>query len=150
MSLKNVAFASLCYCATCFAGAAGSYALMWATGNLKLRDPATNAVVENATIPSSSVLPLSLFFGVATTVVCLGGLLGVWVLAARLEATRRLHAAGGMLLALLGGGTFLFGASVGAQDHLLLRALAVAVVSLVAATLVRVYVAGNPRLVTSS
>ena len=149
MSLKNVGYASLCYCATCFAVAAGSYLVIWATGNLQLRDPATHAVMENATIPASNILFLALFFGTVTMILCLGGLLGVWVLTARVRGTMRQHVVGGTLLALLSCGIFLFGTTLG-EDHLFLRAFEVAAASILAAILVRQYVAASPRLTTSS
>ncbi len=149
MSLKKVGCASLCYCATCFAAAAGSYLLIWATGNLEFRDPATGAVAEDFTISSSSAFQLALFTGAMTTLFCLGGLLGVWILAARVRGSVKLHLIGGMLLALLGCGIFLFGATLG-EDHLFLRAFEVAAVSIVAAVLARLYVAATPRLTTSS
>lgn len=148
MSLKNVAYASLCYCATCFAVAAGWYLVIWATGNLTGRDAATGDVVA-FTIPSSNAFKLAFFVGAMTTLFCLGGLLGVWILAARTRGTVRLHLVGGTLLALLGCGIFLFGASLG-EDHLFLRAFEVAAVSIVAAVLARLYVAASPRLTTSS
>ena len=150
MSLKKVGYASLCYCATCFAVAAGSYVVIWVTGNLELRDPTTRAVVENATIPTSNVFLLALFFGAVTTILCLGGLLGVWILAARVRGTVRQHVVGGTLLALLSCGIFLFGASLGEADHLFLRAFEVAAVNVVAALLVRQYVVASPCLTTSS
>ena len=149
MSLKNVGYASLCYCATCFVIAAGWYLVIWATGNLEFRDPATGAIAEDFTISGSSAFKLSFFAGAATTIVCLGGLLGVWILAARARGTVRLHVVGGTLLALLSCGIFLFGASLG-EDHLFLRAFEVAAVSIVAAVLARLYVAATPRLTTSS
>ena len=147
MSLKNVGYASLCYCATCFAVAAGWYLVIWATGNLEFRDPATGDVV--AFTPSANAFTLAFFAGAMTTLFCLGGLLGVWILAARARGTVRLHVVGGTLLALLSCGIFLFGASLG-EDHLFLRAFEVAAVSIVAAVLARLYVAATPRLTTSS
>ncbi len=149
MSLRNVGYASLGYCATCFAGAAGSYLAIWATGNLEFRDPATGAIWEGFTIPISSVFRPALFAGVMTTIFCIGGLLGVWILAARVRGTPGQHVAGGTLLAVLGCGIFLLGASLG-EDHLFLRAFEVAAVSIVAALLVRLYVAANARLTASS
>ena len=149
MSLKNVGYASLCYCATCFVIAAGSYLVIWATGNLEFRNPATGAIWEDFTISGSSAFQIALLMGAMTTLFCLGGLLGVWILAARARGTLRLHLVGGTLLALLGCGIFLFGASLG-EEHLFLRAFEVAAVSIVAAVLARLYVAATPRLTTSS
>ncbi len=157
MSLKNVGYASLCYCATCFAVAAGSYIVIVLTGNEEFRDSTGTVVVEDFIIPTGDVVLyptadvflLALFAGAMTTLFCLGGLLGVWILAARMRGTVRLHVVGGTLLALLCCGIFLFGASLG-EGHLFLRAFEVAAVSIVAAILARLYVAASPRLTTSS
>ena len=149
MSLKNVGYASLGYCATCFAAAAGSYIVIVLTGNAEFRDSTGAVVVENVTIPTSNVFLLGFFVGAMTTLFCLGGLLGVWILAARVRGTVRQHVVGGSLLALLGCGIFLFGATLG-EDHLFLRAFEVAAVSIVAALLVRQYAAASPRLTASS
>ena len=147
MSLRNVGYASLGYCATCFAGAAGSYLAIVLSGNAELRD-STGAVVENVIVPTSSFLRLALFAGMMTTIFCIGGLLGVWILASRVRGTPGRHLAGGTLLAVLGCGIFLLGASLG-EDHLFLRAFEVAAVSIVAALLVRLYVAADRRLPAS-
>ncbi len=149
MSLKNVGCASLGYCATCFAVAAGSYIVIVLTGNEEFRDSTGTVVVEDVIIPTANVFLLGLFAGAMTTLFCLGGLLGVWILAARMRGTVRLHVVGGTLLALLCCGIFLFGASLG-EGHLFLRAFEVAAVSIVAAILARLYVAASPRLTTSS
>ena len=122
MSLRNLGYASLGYCATCFAIGAGSYFLIWATGNLEFQDPATGAVTTEFDISRSSAFQLSLFAGVMTTIFCLGGLLGVWILAARVRGPVRPHVVGGAVLAVIGCGIFLFGATLG-DDHLFLRGL---------------------------
>lgn len=144
MWLRNVACASLCYCGTCFAGGGGSYLLILLAGNEEYRDPANGAVVENFTIPTANMFKLSLFAGAMTTFFCLGGLFGVWILAARVRRTLRQHVGGGALLAVIGCGIFLFGASLG-ENHIFLRAFEVAAVSILAALLARLYVATSPR-----
>lgn len=147
-SMRNLVYASLFYCATCFAAGAGTYALIHLTGSAEFRD-STGAVVENVTIPAQNLFYLCLFFGAMTTLFCLGGLLGVWILAARVRRTARQHAGGGILLAVIGCGIFLFGTSLG-ENHLALRAFEVAAVTIVSALLVRMYVATSPRLTTRS
>ena len=77
--------------------------------------------------------------GGITTLGCLGGLFGVWLLAARRDGHLIRHALNATLLALISSGFFIMVDPPEGEDHLALRALGVAGICIVAACLAKSY-----------
>jgi hypothetical protein len=135
--LRNVGIASASYSATCFAVTSAIYLLVVMTGNADIRDPNSGAPVE-ALISLHTFFVSSLFVGLATTLFCLGGLAGVWVLAAGPDRKVFPQVLGAALIAAIAAGVFSLGTSL-SDNHLVLRSCSIAAISLMIALLVRVY-----------
>lgn len=136
--IRNVGFASLTYCVTCFICGAAIYLTAILTGDVEFRD-ATGAVVADFKVPASTFYLSSLFTGAITTICCLGGLIGVRLLPARRDGRLIRHALNAAVLGLIGSGVFLtIGRPLGGE-HYALRALLVAGICTVTACLTKSY-----------
>ncbi len=138
--LRDVGFASASYCTVCFAVIAALYVVGMKTGMADIRDPTTGAPVD-VILSAHALFELSLFMGLFGTLFCLGGLLGVWVLATGSDRRGFHHVLGGALMGAIASGVIMLSSS--GDDHLGLRACSVAAISLMIALLVRVYTSKN-------
>jgi len=134
--LRNVGFASISYCVTCFVCAVTIYLAFVLTGNVVLSD--VKGEVVDAAVPISTFFLSSFFVAATTTMFCLGGLLGVFLLVARHDGDLIHHALNAAFLALIASGVFTIESTLG-EDHFALRAFEVAGICAVAAILARSY-----------
>jgi len=95
---RNIGLSSAVYSVTCFAFAAAVYLVVVFSGYASFRDPRTGAVVD-AIIPISTVFVSSLFVGAVTSFICLGGLVGVWLVSTGTERGPWRHIIAGVLFA---------------------------------------------------
>ena len=135
--LRDVGFASVSYCTVCFAVIAALYVVGMKTGMADIRDPTTGAPVD-VILSAHALFELSLFMGLFGTLFCLGGLLGVWVLATGSDRRGFHHVLGGALMGAIASGVLMLSSPSG-DDRLGLRVCSVAAISLTIALLVRVY-----------
>ena len=144
--MRNIALATTAYCVTAFALAVAIYVILMTSDNALLRDPATGAPVQ-AIIPPSTILVSAVLFGAMTTFYSSGGLLGVWLLASRCSNNILRQVAGSAVFALIGSGILVLGTSLG-DDHLAVRALGIAALSVGVALIVIVYAPASRQVTT--
>ena len=132
--MRNLGLSSAAYSVVCFTVAAAVYLVVVFTGNVTYRD-ATGDVVD-AVVPTKTVFVSSLFMGAVVTVLCAGGLFGLWIVSFANNRSTWKPIIRGSLLALICAGVFTVGSSL-SEDHLVLRAILVSAISLLIGAIVK-------------
>ena len=122
---RNVVMPCLAYCVTCFLLAEALYLIALFFHPFEY------------TLALKTWIASFLFVGTTSTICCLGGLAGVWLLVASIHVSPKAHVKAAILVALVGCG-FFFAFTLG-EDRVLLGSVVVTAASLTIAFLVRTY-----------